>query len=187
MNIPPGQDQLLDSKRAYLNWHFFLVRAIFYFVFFIGAALAVPAFLDRARIGTAIPAFTLKMRKLGFVGAAALRALAHLRRLRLADGPELPMVLHHVGRLHFRRRGGQLDVAARARHHRAAQGRLLEGDRHDRALPHHGEVDARLHRLLGLHRLQPIHAHLVCEHPGRDANISSGETPSRGTRSIFSW
>ena len=45
----------------------------------------------------------------------------------------------------------------------------LQGRRHDRALPHHGEMDARLHRFLGLHRLQPIHALLVREHSGGDA------------------
>ena len=31
MNIPAGQDPVLDSKRSYLNWHFFLFRAFFYF------------------------------------------------------------------------------------------------------------------------------------------------------------
>src|SRR5882762_11379270 len=28
MDIPPGHDPILDSKRAYLNWNFFLVRAL---------------------------------------------------------------------------------------------------------------------------------------------------------------
>ncbi len=49
-----------------------------------------------------------------------------------------------------------------------AQRRIFEGDRYDGALPHHGEVDALVHGFLGLHRVQPIHAHLVCEHAGRD-------------------
>src|SRR6476659_2051715 len=39
MNIPAGHDPVLDSKRAYLNLDFFLVRAAFYFVLFIGATL----------------------------------------------------------------------------------------------------------------------------------------------------
>src|SRR5437588_3436990 len=33
MNVPVGHDPILDSKRGYLNWHFFLSRSIFYFVF----------------------------------------------------------------------------------------------------------------------------------------------------------
>ncbi len=66
MNIPVGTDHVLDSKRAYLNWNFFLVRAIFYFVFFIGATLLFRRFSIRQdRDGN--PAFTLNQRRLGFV------------------------------------------------------------------------------------------------------------------------
>ncbi|PZR71481.1 MAG: hypothetical protein DLM73_15710 [Chthoniobacterales bacterium] len=66
MNIPLGHDPVLDSKRAYLNWHFFLVRSIFYFVFFIGATLLFRRFsIAQDRDGN--PGFTLKMRKLAFV------------------------------------------------------------------------------------------------------------------------
>jgi hypothetical protein len=65
MNIPPGHDHLLDSKRAYLNWHFFLFRSIFYFFFFIAAAWLFRRFSIRQdRDGN--PAFTLKMRRLAF-------------------------------------------------------------------------------------------------------------------------
>ena len=35
MNIPPGHEEALDVKRPYLNWHFFLTRAIVFFAFFI--------------------------------------------------------------------------------------------------------------------------------------------------------
>ncbi|MDB6146510.1 MAG: hypothetical protein JWO45_174, partial [Spartobacteria bacterium] len=35
MNVPLGQDHVLDMKRAYLNWPFFLGRATFCFAFFI--------------------------------------------------------------------------------------------------------------------------------------------------------
>jgi hypothetical protein len=67
MNVAPGHDPILDSKRAYLNWHFFLVRAIFYFVFFTGAAFLLRRFSVRQdRDGN--PAFTLKMRKTAFIG-----------------------------------------------------------------------------------------------------------------------
>jgi hypothetical protein len=66
MNLKVGVDPVLDSKRAYLNWHFFLIRSIFYFVFFIGATLLFRRFSIRQdRDGN--PAFTLKMRKLAFV------------------------------------------------------------------------------------------------------------------------
>ena len=66
MNIPAGHDPILDSKRAYLNWRFFLGRAVFYFVFFIGATLLFRRFSIRQdRDGN--PAFTIHMRRLAFV------------------------------------------------------------------------------------------------------------------------
>src|SRR3984893_16581118 len=62
MNVAPGHDPILDSKRAYLNWHFFVVRAIFYFAFFTGAAFLLRRFSVRQdRDGN--PAYTIKMRK----------------------------------------------------------------------------------------------------------------------------
>ena len=66
MNIPVGHDPVLDSKRAYLNWHFFLTRSIFYFVFFIGATLLFRRFSIRQdRDGN--PAWTIKMRRVAFI------------------------------------------------------------------------------------------------------------------------
>ena len=66
MNIAPGLDELLDAKRAYLNWHFFLIRSLFYFAFFIGATLLFRRFsIQQDRDGN--PAYTLKMRKVGFI------------------------------------------------------------------------------------------------------------------------
>src|SRR5205823_14132175 len=38
MDIPPGHEATLDSKRAYLNFHWFLVRAVIFFVFWITAS-----------------------------------------------------------------------------------------------------------------------------------------------------
>jgi hypothetical protein len=65
MNVPVGHDPVLDSKRAYLNWNFFLVRSIFYFVFFIGATLLFRRFSIRQdRDGN--PAFTINMRRVAF-------------------------------------------------------------------------------------------------------------------------
>jgi hypothetical protein len=66
MNIAPGHDPVLDSKRPYLNWNFFLVRSLFYFVFFSSAAYLFRRFsVAQDRDGN--PAYTLKMRKLAFI------------------------------------------------------------------------------------------------------------------------
>ena len=66
MNIPVGHDPVLDSKRAYLNWDFFLVRAAFYFLFFIAATLLFRRFSIRQdRDGN--PGFTINMRRLAFI------------------------------------------------------------------------------------------------------------------------
>lgn len=64
-NIPVGHDPVLDSKRGYLNWNFFLVRAAIYFAFFIIAAF----FLRRASVRQdkdGNPAFTIRLRKIAF-------------------------------------------------------------------------------------------------------------------------
>jgi hypothetical protein len=60
MNIPVGRSPP-DSKRGYLNWNFFL-RAVFYFVFFIGGLSFSGA--SSRRTGRN-PAFTPRMRRLG--------------------------------------------------------------------------------------------------------------------------
>jgi hypothetical protein len=66
MNIPVGHDPILDSKRGYLNWNFFIARAVFYFVFFIVATLLFRRFSIRQdRDGN--PAFTINMRRLAFI------------------------------------------------------------------------------------------------------------------------
>src|SRR6266403_2023022 len=66
MNLKVGIDPVLDSKRGYLNWHFFLYRSIFYFFFFIAATLLFRRFSIR-QDQDGNPAFTLNMRRLGFV------------------------------------------------------------------------------------------------------------------------
>ena len=66
MNLKVGIDPVLDSKRGYLNWHFFLVRSIFYFFFFIAATLLFRRFSIR-QDHDGNPAFTLNMRRLAFV------------------------------------------------------------------------------------------------------------------------
>jgi hypothetical protein len=66
LNIPPGQDPVLDKKRAYLNWTFFMCRALFYFAFFIVASLVLRRLsVNQDRDGN--PAFTIQMRKVAFV------------------------------------------------------------------------------------------------------------------------
>ena len=177
----PVSNSRLMRSAAYLNWSFFLVRAVVFFGFFIFASLAFAPLIGATGQGWKSTLHHLDAQ--GRVHQSAdVRALSHLWRVRLADEPELSLVLHHVWRLHFRGRGRQLDVAARPGDHSLATGWLFEGYRHARALPHHGKMDAGLLRFLGLHRLQPVHAHLVCEHPGRDAVFSSLETPNRGGR-----
>jgi hypothetical protein len=67
MDIPPGIDPSLDAKHGYLNWGFFLFRAIFFFV-----ALTIVAYLLRRysvrqdRDGN--PQFTIWMRRAAFTG-----------------------------------------------------------------------------------------------------------------------
>jgi hypothetical protein len=65
MNILPGHEASLDSKRAYLNWDFFLGRTIFYFGFFILASF----FLRRLSVRQdkdGNPRSTILMRKVAF-------------------------------------------------------------------------------------------------------------------------
>jgi hypothetical protein len=65
MNIPPGHEENLDSKRAYLNWSFFLVRAVIFFGFFIIASQLLRRFSVRQdKDGN--PRFTILMRKVAF-------------------------------------------------------------------------------------------------------------------------
>jgi hypothetical protein len=66
MNIRPGHDHHLDVKRAYLNWDFFLVRAIFFFAFFI-IATQVLRRLSVRQDKDGNPRFTLMMRTASFI------------------------------------------------------------------------------------------------------------------------
>lgn len=66
MNIPKGQDHVLDSKRLYLNYNFFLVRAVLFFLFFSVAAFVYRKIsIGQDRDGN--PGSTLTMRRLAFV------------------------------------------------------------------------------------------------------------------------
>jgi hypothetical protein len=66
MNIRPGQDHHLDAKRAYLNWNFFLIRAVFFFAFFIIGTQVFRRFSVRQdKDGN--PRFTLRMRTAAFI------------------------------------------------------------------------------------------------------------------------
>ena len=65
VTIPAGQDHLLDTKRAYLNWNFFLARTILYFAFFALAAYLLRK-LSVRQDADGNPRFTLTMRKVAF-------------------------------------------------------------------------------------------------------------------------
>ncbi len=66
MSIPVGQDPVLDAKRAYLNWDFFLVRVLITFFFFIAASQLLRRYsILQDKDGN--PRFTMKMRKLSFI------------------------------------------------------------------------------------------------------------------------
>ncbi len=66
MDIPPGAEASLDSKRAYLNWDFFLGRAVLFFGFFIFASLSLRR-LSVRQDKDGNPRFTIWMRKVAFV------------------------------------------------------------------------------------------------------------------------
>jgi len=66
MTIPKGQEHLMDSKRAYLNFNFFIIRAIFFFTYF-GLAAFVYRRISVSQDRDGDPGKTLKMRRLAFV------------------------------------------------------------------------------------------------------------------------
>ena len=148
----PGSIRSLDAKHGYLNWEFFLFRAIFFFV-----ALTIVAYLLRRfsvrqdRDGN--PQFTIWMRKAAFVGLP-LFALC----LTFGAFDWLMSLNWHW----FSTMWGPYIFAGTAGSSMAllvlvtaalATSRLSARRGHDRALPHHGEMAPRLHRFLGLHRL----------------------------------
>src|SRR5213083_3302822 len=66
MDIPPGHEASLDSKRAYLNSQFFVLRAVVFLGFFLLAALALRRFsVLQDKDGN--PRFTIDMRKVSFI------------------------------------------------------------------------------------------------------------------------
>jgi hypothetical protein len=65
MNIAPGKEANLDSKRAYLNLNFFTLRAAFFLGFFIIASQLLRRFSVRQdKDGN--PRFTIRLRKVAF-------------------------------------------------------------------------------------------------------------------------
>jgi len=66
MNIAEGADPVLDSKRAYLNWNFFLIRAVIFFGFFSFSAFLLRSYSVRQdKDGN--PGFTITLRKIAFI------------------------------------------------------------------------------------------------------------------------
>jgi hypothetical protein len=66
MDIPPGVEPSLDTKRAYLNPFFFFVRAVVFLGFFLLAALALRR-LSVKQDKNGNPGFTVSMRKVSFI------------------------------------------------------------------------------------------------------------------------
>src|SRR5438067_1018990 len=66
MNIAPGKEENLDSKRAYLNLTFFVVRAVFFLGFFIIASQLLKRFSVR-QDKNGNPQFTIWLRRVSFV------------------------------------------------------------------------------------------------------------------------
>lgn len=66
MDIPRGVEPSLDMKRGYLNWPFFLVRAIVFLGFFLLAALALRR-LSARQDKDGNPLFTIWMRRVSFI------------------------------------------------------------------------------------------------------------------------
>ena len=67
MDVPHGADPLLDAKHGYLNWQFFLVRAIFFFV----VLTLLAWFLRRLSVNQdrdGNPLCTIRMRIVAFAG-----------------------------------------------------------------------------------------------------------------------
>jgi hypothetical protein len=67
MDIPPGAEHALDTKRAYLNFGFFLVRAILFFGLFILATQLLRR-LSIRQDSDGNPRHTIWMRKVAFAG-----------------------------------------------------------------------------------------------------------------------
>jgi len=66
MNIPPGKEANLDSKRAYLNLNFFVLRAVVFLGFFFIASHLLRRFsVLQDKDGN--PRFTIWLRKLSFI------------------------------------------------------------------------------------------------------------------------
>ena len=179
MNIAPGKVEALDSKRPYLNFNFFVLRAVIFLGFFIIASQLLRRFSIRQdKDGN--PQFTLWMRKVSFV---SLPLFAFCLTFGAFDW--LMSLNYHwfstmFGVYIFAGTAGSsmsllVLIITGLRKARVSQRR-----RHARALPHHGEMDVRLLRFLGLHRFRPVHAHLVREHAGGDADIFSFVIPAHG-------
>ena len=65
MNVAPGKEATLDSKRAYLNLNFFILRAAFFLGFFIIASQLLRRFSVR-QDNDGNPQFTIRLRKVAF-------------------------------------------------------------------------------------------------------------------------
>jgi hypothetical protein len=156
-----ADDPLLDHKEPFLNTTFWLVRAVFYFVVWAGLAHLFVGH-SVAQDASGDPRLTLRMQRIDH---------------RLGDDAGAALVQHDVRRLFLRRELLRLrrDDGHPLLHH------SMYGTRdridHDGALPGSRQVPLRLRRrVLGLHRLQPVHADLVRQHPRGDGMVRGPAT-----------
>ena len=129
MDIPPGHEANLDSKRAYLNFHWFFIRTIIFFGFWIVASQLLRRFSARQdKDGN--PLFTIWMRRLSFISLPLFALCLTFGAVDWMMSLNYPLVFNHVRGVHLCRHSGQLDGVARAGNHRFATSRLPEGHRH---------------------------------------------------------
>jgi len=105
MNIPLGHEASLDSNALTSAGASFWPDDFLLRVFYSRFVFLAPIVVRQDKDGN--PYCTILMRKVAFT-ACHFSRVAHLRRVRLADEPELPLVLHHVWSLHLCRSRRQL-------------------------------------------------------------------------------
>ena len=167
MDIPPGHEANLDSKRAYLNFHWFFIRAIIFFGFWIVASQLLRRFSARQdKDGN--PLFTIWMRRLSFISLPLFALCLTFGAVDWMMSLNYRWYSTMFGVYIFAGTAGSSMALLVLVITALRQAGYLKGIVTRRALLHHGEMDARVLRFLGLHRFWSVHAHLVCKHPGGD-------------------
>jgi len=108
MDIPPGVEHALDAKRAYLNWSFFLIRAVVFLGFFLCASLVLRR-LSVKQDKDGNPRFTILMRKVAFISLPMFALCLTFGAFDWLMSLNYHWFLHDVWRVHLRGRGRELD------------------------------------------------------------------------------